>query len=262
MNLKNYKKFLKDKIFKTHEFDQFNLLFDDFEKIKKTKYSHCVILERSYMYNNKSIFLPLLNQKKKNSSINFMIADVKNRSGMQENFLESLDYKFDKSKYWIKDYENKFEFNFKKIDNDLLMIPNALHHISNFDTFIKSLIKKMPNLQKIYIYDSYLREGHQSPNDYCRYTTFALINLMKSYNFKSIKTKETGNIFDAILYLFSQSKVLLEKQELKKIKDLYNKKLKNLLIEERKKEKWSFLGRKYAKMNTAYSILFKKINGK
>ena len=50
-----------------------------------------------------------------------------------------------------------------------LIITNALHHISNFDLMMKKICKIMPNLNKIYIYDSYLREGHQSPNDYARH---------------------------------------------------------------------------------------------
>ena len=81
-----YKKFLKEQIFKTEEYDQFNLMFKDFENLKNMNYSHCAILERSYMYNGKSIFVPLLNQKKKNTSINFMIPNYIKRSP-DENFI-------------------------------------------------------------------------------------------------------------------------------------------------------------------------------
>ena len=81
---------------------------------------------------------------------------------------------------------------------------------------------------------------------------------MDRYSFKSKNIEETGNIFDSILYLFSQSSTLLKNKELKKIKKIFDKELKNNLIKERHKKKWVSLGRKYATMTTAYSIIFKK----
>ena len=262
MNISKYKDFLKKEVFKTEEFFQFNLLFNDLEKIKKLKYNHAVIIERSYMYDNKSIFIPLMNQKKKNTSINFLISNSKKRKGIQNDFLDEAKINFIKSDLWIQDCKNNYKYNFKIIDCDFLMIPNSLHHISDFPLLLKQLIKKMPKLKHIYIFDSYLREGHQKPNDYCRYTVFALENLMKNNNFKLIKKNETGNIFDALLYLFSQSKELLKEKELNQIKLIFDKKLKKNLINERHKKKWSNLGRKFATMHTAYSIYFKKYEKK
>lgn len=255
---KDYIYFLKKKVFKTEEYNQFNLLFSDFNKFNKLNYKHCVILERNYMYNNKSLFSPLLDQKKKITSVDFKISQSEERFGIQNNFLEKINYKFIESNLYIKDMENKFSSNIKKLDNDLLIIPNSLHHISNFNLLMKKIKILMPKIKYIYIFDSYLREAHQSPNDYCRYTTFALEALMKLHNYESIKINETGNIFDAIMYLFSQSKKILENKELKKIKLLYETQLMNKLKLERNKKKWVKLGRKYAKMNTAYSIIFRK----
>lgn len=254
----NYEKFLKKNIFKTDEYFQFELLFKDFKKLNNIKYKHAAILERSYMYDNKSIFIPLLKKSKKNTSIDFKIKNHKNRRSIQDSFLKDLKIDLPKSTFWIKDLENKFVSNFKTLDNDLLIIPNSLHHISNFNLMLSKIDILMPKLKYIYIFDSYLREGHQSPNDYCRYTTYSLISLLNLYKFKDINVRETGNVFDAILYLFSQSKELLKNKELKGIYSVYNKDLKNKLLAERDKKKWVGLGRKYAKMNTAYSILFKK----
>ncbi len=258
MKIIEYEKFLKEKVFKTKEFYQFNLLFKDIKKLNKRNFKHGAILERSYMYNNRSIFIPLFNKNKKLTSINYKIKNSSKRTGIQNNFIANLDFNFVESKYWIKDNENSFTSNFNLLNNDLLIIPNALHHISNFDLMMKKITKTMPNLNTIYIYDSYLREGHQSPNDYARHTIHSLKNIMDRYSFKSKNIEETGNIFDSILYLFSQSSTLLKNKELKKIKKIFEKELKNNLIKERHKKKWISLGRKYATMTTAYSIIFKK----
>ena len=45
----------------------------------------------------------------------------------------------------------------------------------------------------------------------------------EKYNFKSKDIKETGNVFDGILYLFSQSSVILKNKELKNIKNIFEK---------------------------------------
>ena len=76
---------------------------------------------------------------------------------------------------------------------------------------------------------------------------------MNKYNFKSKDIKETGNVFDGILYLFSQSSVIIKKR-LKNIKNIFEKKLKKDLIKQRDKKKWVSLGRKYATSN--YSIFY------
>lgn len=258
MKIIEYEKFLKEKVFRTDEYNQFNLLFEDIKKLNKQNFKHGVILERSYMYDNRSIFIPLFNKKKKLTSINYKIKNSSKRIGIQNSFISNLNFDLDKSMFWIKDNENSFTTNLKTLDNDFLIIPNALHHISNFDLMMKKICKIMPNLNKIYIYDSYLREGHQSPNDYARHTIYSLKNILKRYNFKSKDIKETGNVFDGILYLFSQSSVILKNKELKNIKKIFEKKLKKDLIKQRDKKKWVSLGRKYATLTTAYSIIFEK----
>lgn len=259
MKIVEYEKFLKEKVFKTNEYNQFNLLFKDIKKLNKQNFKHGVILERSYMYDNLSIFTPLFKKNKKMTSINYLIKASNKRIGIQNKFIDNLNFNLEKSELWIKDNENSFTSNFKILDNDFLIIPNALHHISDFDLLMKKICRIMPNLKKIYIYDSYLREAHQSPNDYARHTIHSLKIIMKRYNFKSQDIKETGNVFDGILYLFSQSSVLLKNKELKNIKNIFEKYLKKDLINHRDKKKWVSLGRKYATMTTAYSITFKKI---
>ena len=61
-DLNKYSGVLKKNIFKIHENFQFSLLFDDFSKLTKSKeiHSYC-LLERSYLYEGKSIFAPFFN---------------------------------------------------------------------------------------------------------------------------------------------------------------------------------------------------------
>ena len=132
-----------------------------------------------------------------------------------------------------------------------------LHHCSNFSLLMDDLIKKMPKLKYLYIFDSYLRESHQFPDDFCRYTTSALDVLLADKGFKNIYKKEIGNAFDAILYFISQSEKILEHKDNLQLKKIINK-LIPLLKDKNNLKKWRGLRRKHASLSTAYSMFFKK----
>ncbi len=253
----NYKTFAKKNIFKTDEFYQFNLLFNDIDKINKMNFKHIAILERSHIYNGFSIFSPLIRSKSV-SIIDYQFSKmIKKRIGYQYKWIEKLEYKFLKSEFLIKDDLKKFIFNFKKIDCDLLIIPNVLHHCSDFKLLLKYLLKKMPYIKYIYIFDSYLREGHQHPFDYARHTPSSIEKIFSDLNIRTFKINKIGNAFDVLLYFISQSKVLLDNNENKNLKNKFNE-IIPLLKSKRKSKKWEDLGRKYASLNSAYSIFGKK----
>ena len=55
--MKQYFNFLKNHIFKVDEYNQFNLLVDDFKIINKLNCKHYGLIERTYLYNG-LIFSP------------------------------------------------------------------------------------------------------------------------------------------------------------------------------------------------------------
>tara|TARA_Y100001970_G_C14119901_1_gene795684 strand:+ start:236 stop:1003 length:768 start_codon:yes stop_codon:yes gene_type:complete len=252
-----YKNFLKKNIFKTDEYDQFNLLFNDFEKINKMKLKHVMILERSHIYNGFSIFSPLI-KTKTISVVDYRFKNISNnRVGYQYNWIKDSRYNFVKSKYLITDCFNSFNFNFKKNDCEFLLIPNVLHHCSDFQKMLKNLLKRLPKIKYIYIFDSSLRETHQYPFDYARHTPSSIKNIMFNFKFKNLSLKETGNAFDVLLYFISQSKKILANKE----NSYLNNQIKKIVPElkrKRKLKKWQNLGRKYAKLNSAFSMIFEK----
>jgi len=253
----NYKNFLKKNIFKTDEFNQFNLMIDDFNKINKLNSKHIAILERTFIYSGYSIFSPLILSKKV-SIIDYNFKNMKeSRKGYQLDWIKNTKYKFIKSQYSIKDCLNDFKFSFKSIDCDFLMIPNVLHHCSDFTLLIKKIIIKFPNLKYIYIFDSPLREIHQYPYDFARHTPSSIENILIKSRFKKIYYKDIGNAFDVLLYFISQSKKILSNNENIKIKKQIDK-IVPILRENRNLKKWQNLGRKHAKLYSAYSMIFKK----
>ena len=77
-----YQKFLKEKIFKISKFGQFELLFDFFEELNSSDLGHAALLERSYIYQGRSIFASLLTNLDV-SVIDYRPISASERSGLQ-----------------------------------------------------------------------------------------------------------------------------------------------------------------------------------
>lgn len=258
--MKNYIEFLKKNIFNTNEYFQFNLLLEDLIKLKKYKCKHVGIIERSYLYDGLSIFSPIYNKKNQVTTFDYNFKDFKkNRVGAQKNWIKDSNFEYNKSEYKIIDELGKINLNFKKINCDLLLIPNVVHHCSNFDELIKKIKIKFKNLKYIYIFDSAIRESHQYPYDFQRQTPSSIDQILRKYDFKQIYNNDIGNVFDVMLYIISQGKVIINKNENKAISNKIDK-LIPLLKNVRSKKKYQNLGRKYAKLYSAYSMIYKVIN--
>lgn len=252
-----YSDFLKKEIFKVSEYHQFNLLFDSLSNFKYAENEHVAILERSYIYNGKSIFAGLVDAKDI-TIVDYKTEQSSDRSGYQSSWVDNSNFEYPLASAFVKDTGQNHEIGFKSLNCETLLIPNVLHHCRDFPHLAEKLTAAMPDLQRIYIFDSYLRENHQNPDDFCRYTPSALSNAMEKLGFKTEKLEEIGNIFDAILYFISQANVVLEAPELSDLKTLVKGDLVPRLREIREDEKYRPLGRPFATASTAYAMTFQK----
>ena len=102
---------------------------------------------------------------------------------------------------------------------DLIIIPNLMHHIYDHNLLIKKCSKILKKGGNLYIFEPTLREIHQKPCDYFRFTPYGLSEVLKKNNFKNIKTNYSGGPFSAMAYCWDQAMQYLPK----KIKDKYKK---------------------------------------
>jgi hypothetical protein len=255
---KKYINFLKHKIFKTDEYDQFNLLLESVEEFV-ANYNHRVaIMERSYIYGGRSLFAPLVSTDSKPVVIDYRPDSADARVNYQGSWIDESGFQFQNASETILDLGTGYQFSFKKLGADSLLIPNVLHHCRDFPSLIEGLQTALPNLRRVYIFDSYLREGHQAPDDYCRYTPSALELVMRKLGFGKVTLRETGNIFDGLLYLISQAQWQLENAP--ELNDL------RILIDEivprlrsiRHDVRYRSLGRPHAFLTTAYAMSFER----
>jgi len=255
MNEKSIK-YLRKNVFKTEEYYQFELLFQQAREIEREAQGPVGILERAYIYNGKSIFSSIFS-KITVEPIDYRPVSANERQGFQTTWIEQAGLKCQTAKSSVTDKGKKFCFKIKNKKLKTILIPNVVHHCRDLLSLIKGLKKCLPRLNKIYIFDSYIRECHQDPDDFCRYTPAALIKLLKLTGFRLQNRKETGNIFDCILYFISQAEKNLQYPENKILKNKIQKMIP-LLKDKRKNIKYRALGRKHASAATAYAIKFEK----
>lgn len=258
MNI-DYASFLKREIFKTHEYRQFELLFEALSDLQAQPLGPAAILERAYIYGGRSIFCGLLSGGSPPVVIDYRPQSAETRSNYQGSWLEQSGFVYPVASESVVDGETSYRFSFETLDTRTLLIPNVLHHCRDFPDLMAKLLSRMPLLKQVFIFDSYLREAHQTPDDFCRFTPAALESVMHRLGFTETRREETGNIFDAILYLVSQAGWQLKNDpRLTDARELLEGRVVPALRGLRADPQWRPLGRPHASMATAYAITFQR----
>ena len=132
-----------------------------------------------------------------------------------------------------------------------------MHHIYDHKFLIKKCKKFLKKDGELYIFEPILREIHQKPCDYFRFTPYGMNEILKDSGFKNIKIKLSGGPFTATAYCWDQALQYLPNKEKKKYKRfLISDNIKFISSLDRKYKK-NFL-RKNTIFPVSFSILAKK----
>ncbi len=255
MTRDEYKAFLENNVFRVDTYGQFKLMFELFEKLNAQEIGTVGLLERSYIYSGRSIFSALL-EKKLTRVIDYKPETGMHRSGFQSSWLDKVPMNFEVATSQILDTGSEYEHSNLPDDLDTLLIPNVLHHCRDFREIIELLLDNNISLTRIFIFDSYIREQHQYPDDFCRYTVPALDVVMRKFGFKKIDEAEYGNIFDGMLYFIEQASVILEHNSELSIVNEKIKEIVPILKTVSEKSEYRSLGRPHASYASAYTVSY------
>ena len=253
--LEDHEKYLKKDLFFTeNKWPQFNLLFKDIKKLSKKipLKSKVVFLERNLLYGGYSLFAPFF-YKNNVISIDCSMKEIKKRGSYNLRFLKNPK---------ILKYGSKISNNYKKIKlknnyADLIIVPNLMHHVNDYNIFLKECYRVLKKGGQIYVFEPTFREVHQDPEDFFRFTPNSFKKTLKINKFKILKINETGGAFSAAIYCLDQASQYLPKTIRAKFKNKINQKfVQNFFMFEKKYKK--NLVRKYTSFPTAFSIIGKK----
>ena len=235
---------------------QFELLLKDAQELAERKDIHTVCgLERTLLYGGYSLFAPLFEAHSKDYfCIDSSPITAEGRGAYCENRIKNDN--FIKKKMDIRQEIDELNLDRKF---DLIIIPNLIHHVFDQNKIIKSSHELLNSKGKLYIFEPTIRELHQIPNDYMRWTPFGLNAIAESNNFKLISQKETGNAFDALRYSWYQAIEYLENSDRNEIKNWLENEHIPFIERLEKKSKKKNQVRSFTRFPTAFSCLFEKL---
>ena len=88
---------------------------------------------------------------------------------------------------------------------DLVLVPNLVHHVADQDALFAELARITRPGGRVYVFEPLLRELHQSPDDYLRWTPFGMARAMREAGLQPEEPKTTGGPFEAIAYCWIQA---------------------------------------------------------
>ena len=252
--LNKHEKILKKNIFFIDsKWPQFQLLINDIKKFSINKKNKRILsLESGSLYGNISLFAPYFREK------NFTSVDCSTKKIYSRGaYNKRLTTDNDLIKIPIDLHKDYKKLNFKKNTFDLILIPNLMHHIFDHNYLLRSCRKFLKKNGTIYIFEPTLREIHQIPDDFFRFTPYGLKKILENLDFKKINFDTSGGPFTAAHYCLDQASQFLPKKEKKKFDSIFkvnNSSFFNLLDLKYKKN----LVRKNNIFPTSFSIMATK----
>jgi SAM-dependent methyltransferase len=88
---------------------------------------------------------------------------------------------------------------------DLVTIPNLVHHVGDQDRLFAEIARLLKPGGTAYVFEPILRELHQMPDDYLRYTPFGMAAELKRAGLEPGPYELEGGPFSAIAYCWTQA---------------------------------------------------------
>jgi SAM-dependent methyltransferase len=248
---------LREKVFQTSsKWPQFNLLLNDIQKLSNSLKPGSIVIsfERTLLYGGNSLIAPFFENHnftsidcspesaEKRGSYNLELVNDPRFIAIPHNLRASID-----------------DLKLNGLSADLVLVPNLIHHVKDQDKLFKEIAGATKSNGMVYIFEALVRELHQIPDDYLRYTPYGLEFVMKKNKLIKEKLNTTGGPFSAIVYCWIQALQYFPKAERKEIENwFYAEHFEKLMGWDAKYKK--NLVRSNSEFPTAFSIIARKVN--
>jgi SAM-dependent methyltransferase len=253
-SLHNHLALLKEVVFDSdHYLPQFNLLLDEISKFSQDLQNgeNVVSLERTLLY-GKNIFAPFF-QKANFTSLDCSPKSADGRGDYNRGLIDDSRFIDTNCKSIRCTPDNlKVQSNFA----DLLMIPNLVHHVASQSGLFTEAFRVTKPGGRLFVFEPILRELHQEPDDFLRYTPYGMVQSLEAVGFKILDKKTTGGPFTAIAYCWNQALQYIPDEERVGWSEWFEQHFKDLELLESKYA--HNLIRKYTSFPTAFAITCEK----
>jgi SAM-dependent methyltransferase len=88
---------------------------------------------------------------------------------------------------------------------DLVLVPNLVHHVADQTALFAEMARITRPGGKIYVFEPLVRELHQMPDDFLRYTPFGMQRTMRGAGLEPGDAELEGGPFSVIAYCWTQA---------------------------------------------------------
>jgi SAM-dependent methyltransferase len=88
---------------------------------------------------------------------------------------------------------------------DLVLVPNLVHHVADQGALFAEMARITRPGGFVYVFEPTLRELHQAPDDYLRYTPFGMRNALAAVGLEPGEFEVEGGPFSAVAYCWTQA---------------------------------------------------------
>lgn len=220
MNLfqSNHLQCLRDAVFEVHKFPAFSLFLDHLEDNldtwNSTENSICFV-ERTKLYGS-SLFSGLFD-KAESISIDMSPSSALTRGAYNSRKISSPSFVFKESDLFL----NQDDFDLGNSLYNYVVIPNLIHHFKNQEELYAQVYRSLKPSGQIVVYEPTIRELHQEPHDYLRFTPYGLKEYLARAGFTNFTTRTEGNAYRALEYILQVMSMAREdSNHLRKVRDI------------------------------------------
>ena len=253
--LNKHTRVLRDKVFLTEHLPHFELLLREVQRLSANCHADATVvsLERGLLYGGLSLIGPYFYRQ------NFIAIDsspesADERGAYNENKVLDDDF------LRVPTSKRAPVHNTGLRDNcaDLVLAPNLVHHIADQNALFSEMARITKAHGRVFVFEPTLRELHQIPDDYLRYTPYGMTQIMHSVGLKAIDTNLDGGPFSAIGYCWLQALEYMPEEDKKEVADwFYQQHWPQLKAWEQKYTK--NLVRRHTMFPVSFSILAEKL---
>lgn len=206
--------FLHEVVFKTDsKWPHCARLLDDIEDIVTQVQPHqtVVCLERTFLYGSKSLYAPFFQHAQQFISVDCLIETTEERGFYQAHWLEDP-----RCIHIPSDLQAPItETTLPDACADILLIPNVIHHVREQEAMFAEFARLLKPGGVGYLFETPMRELHQIPNDYIRYTPWGVEAMLARQGMKMTRWIPSGGPFEAIAYCWTQALEYLPEEQRK-----------------------------------------------
>ena len=194
---------LAERVFQVEtKWPHFRLLLRDVGRLagEMAPQATVVSLERGLLYGGCSLIAPLFHQCEF-LSVDCSPPSADDRGGYNEAMIDDPRFLFVPATHRAPIEATGLPDNVA----DLVVVPNLAHHIADQTALFAEMARITRPGGRVYVFEPLVRELHQIPDDYLRYTPFGLQRTLREAGLEPGDFELEGGPFSAVAYCWAQA---------------------------------------------------------